>query len=394
MKFSIKPAVLSLVCLVGCSSEPTKENPELSDLTVQPEQEEDLETEPSTTEPTLDEDEDGFGTDEDCDDTDPTINPDATDYTGDNIDQDCDGQDEPGICNDTCTFSGDGECDDGGYGSTYDVCDFGTDCTDCGPRRDQDNDNYYDAYDCDDTDPAINPSALDFTGDGIDQDCDGQDFSGLCFDTCTYAGDGQCDDGGTDSEYSLCDLGSDCSDCGQRIDADNDGWDSLSDCDDLTATIHPGIQDNTCNGIDENCDGNIDESWPGDQYEPNDQQPYNLGELYENATLAINGYVSHGGDVDSYTFYCEDDWGNDFGFFAVITEISGNIDISAELYYTDRTGNSIVLATSDNLGFGGTESLSYQVDDFDDQSGWYTITVRSKSGSDCSTPYKLTLTED
>jgi len=28
----------------------------------------------------------------------------------------------------------DGKCDDGGSGSTFDVCEFGTDCDDCGPR--------------------------------------------------------------------------------------------------------------------------------------------------------------------------------------------------------------------------------------------------------------------
>ena len=30
----------------------------------------------------------------------------------------------------------DGNCDDGGPGSEYSYCDFGTDCADCGPRGD------------------------------------------------------------------------------------------------------------------------------------------------------------------------------------------------------------------------------------------------------------------
>jgi len=33
-----------------------------------------------------------------------------------------------------CRWAGDGECDDGGPGASYDVCAHGTDCTDCGPR--------------------------------------------------------------------------------------------------------------------------------------------------------------------------------------------------------------------------------------------------------------------
>ena len=41
----------------------------------------------------------------------------------------------PGACCDnTCQYAGDGECDDGGVGSEYDLCSYGTDCTDCGSR--------------------------------------------------------------------------------------------------------------------------------------------------------------------------------------------------------------------------------------------------------------------
>lgn len=38
------------------------------------------------------------------------------------------------LCEETCGFSGDGECDDGGEGSMFDACELGTDCMDCGPR--------------------------------------------------------------------------------------------------------------------------------------------------------------------------------------------------------------------------------------------------------------------
>ena len=39
---------------------------------------------------------------------------------------------------------------------------------------------------------------------------------GICFQTCAYANDGDCDDGGPGAQYTLCDLGSDCADCGLR----------------------------------------------------------------------------------------------------------------------------------------------------------------------------------
>lgn len=37
------------------------------------------------------------------------------------------------LCDDSCLFSLDDECDDGGEGSTFFFCDPGTDCTDCNP---------------------------------------------------------------------------------------------------------------------------------------------------------------------------------------------------------------------------------------------------------------------
>ena len=42
----------------------------------------------------------------------------------------------PATCVDSpgCPHLNDGDCDDGGPGSDYDICDYGTDCSDCGPR--------------------------------------------------------------------------------------------------------------------------------------------------------------------------------------------------------------------------------------------------------------------
>jgi hypothetical protein len=38
------------------------------------------------------------------------------------------------LCTNTCTFPNDGECDDGGSSSITTLCQFGTDCGDCGNR--------------------------------------------------------------------------------------------------------------------------------------------------------------------------------------------------------------------------------------------------------------------
>jgi len=37
-------------------------------------------------------------------------------------------------CTNTCASANDNECDDGGPGSLYDICEFGSDCNDCGVR--------------------------------------------------------------------------------------------------------------------------------------------------------------------------------------------------------------------------------------------------------------------
>ena len=43
-----------------------------------------------------------------------------------------------------------------------------------------------------------------------------------CTETCTYASDGDCDDGGPGAAYSKCSLGTDCADCGPRTTAGGD----------------------------------------------------------------------------------------------------------------------------------------------------------------------------
>lgn len=40
--------------------------------------------------------------------------------------------------------------------------------------------------------------------------------SEFCEDTCIFANDGECDDGGVNSTSNFCEYGTDCGDCGTR----------------------------------------------------------------------------------------------------------------------------------------------------------------------------------
>jgi hypothetical protein len=96
---------------------------------------------------------------EDCDDTDPAINIDAEEVC-DGIDNNCDGSIDEGVL---IGFYLDSDGD--GYG---DINETSQGCTE--PEGYVSN-----SYDCDDTDATINPDGEDIAGDGIDQDCDGED---------------------------------------------------------------------------------------------------------------------------------------------------------------------------------------------------------------------------
>jgi hypothetical protein len=47
-------------------------------------------------------------------------------------------------------------------------------------------------------------------------DCGARGAVSLCTNTCSTSNDQECDDGGPNSLYSICDLGTDCNDCGAR----------------------------------------------------------------------------------------------------------------------------------------------------------------------------------
>ncbi|MEO8066644.1 MAG: MopE-related protein [Flavobacteriales bacterium] len=158
---------------------------------------------------------------------------------------------------------------------------------------DLDNDSYYDQIvcntpeDCDDNNPQTHPGATEVC-DGVDNDCDGQvDEDGVCgcldddadgFTTCQ----GDCNDANANinpDATEVCDgVDNDCNglvDDGfpqQYADNDGDGFGNMlqplpcdtpgvanaDDCDDQNAATFPGAVE-VCDGLDNDCDGVIDE---------------------------------------------------------------------------------------------------------------------------------------
>jgi hypothetical protein len=95
----------------------------------------------------------------DCGDGDPTVNPAASEGTGDSVDQDCDGTE---LCY--------ADADNDGYLGSGTVVSGDTDCNDSGEGTSNEP-----AGDCADNAPSTNPDANDRLNDGIDQDCSGAD---------------------------------------------------------------------------------------------------------------------------------------------------------------------------------------------------------------------------
>lgn len=172
------------------------------------------------------------------------------------------------------------------------------------------------------------------------------------------------------------------------VDADEDGVATEDgDCDDLDPDVHPFVPLDTCDGVDSDCDGELDEDYAGGFVV--DNVSLDLGELADEEAIIV-GYAFPDGDEDAFRFEVDDG----YGWFSVEAWLYGtpeDVDLSLELVWLEDANGAYrgVVATADDDGAGGFETLDHGGETFTDDSGLYEVRVRAESGSSCSSPYTL-----
>lgn len=111
---------------------------------------------------------------------------------------------------------------------------------------DLDLDGFESPEDCDDANAEVRPDAPEVCGNGIDDDCDGIiDDSGIG-DTLFWRDEDEDGHGGRDAWIGACTA--------------LEGYTAeATDCDDSDPDIAPGLPDDTCDGIDQDCSGVADD---------------------------------------------------------------------------------------------------------------------------------------
>ncbi|MEC7983936.1 MAG: MopE-related protein, partial [Myxococcota bacterium] len=212
----------------------------------------------------------------DCNDQNAQVNPGAEEIC-DGKDNNCDSlvdDDDPTLNNtDGGTFYADTDTD--GFGDPSSAISV------CFPPSGFVSDN----TDCDDNNPSINPGATEVC-DGKDNNCD-SNVDSNAIDASVWYADSDGDGFAGDLDTVL------------ACDQPSDYFPSNLDCDDSNATINPSAPEN-CNGIDDNCNGQIDDDPVslGSWYKDVDEDGFGDPDTVEESCEQPDGYVLLDTDCD------------------------------------------------------------------------------------------------